>query len=718
MSRRTFPRLALAGLLAATLAAAAAAQPPAPPVSEPPRSVEPPAVLRIDVTYPLELLPVAVAHQFGATAARSWDGAPAVQAAAAFAAGVPVPPRVNFPPLGPAPAVSTASFTQAVVGGYLPAAQPKTFDLRHVGLYPDVTCLPVTPRPGQVVVAVAQPPCCAAKACGLTGTWYRELPGVVVAVTFKGDELKATAIANDGGNVVTVTMTADYSVTKDGTVHGVITGVDVDMAGVKDLAGMDIADVSLELQGLVDQPFAFRCRPTDGGLMVSSLRFGKSETGSEVGPLLGMYKCAGAAGVPTPKPTKEAKIARVYEHSTEPVVAVPAGMTLPSPRYLQQCPQYFPPDADVPCPRDFGVQLSPPPAPCPTVRTAVAPCLPAGPPVGYNPPCPPTVCPGPLPTACPTSVYQVPVPGGVYQPPTPPVVYGGPIPVTVFMQPPVVPAHSYIVPPPVMPSAMPVPMPAVRSIQGTWSREVGPVQCLFAFKNGQLSMTATMSGEENGKSVSMGVLITADYYPTRDGNGLVGVITGVDVVLEGDAATDPKMLESVKDLAKLQRSLIGQPFSLTYRIQDDVLMIGNVRVAFEKESPLPADEFGYFITGRFKCVGPNGAPKVKAMRPKECYPGTPSPTTSEPVQYKNVEVLPPMAAPTPLPRVGEWGPCGACPILGGVIQVYSTDPNARMRKLIEESEDLRQIEAGWRRFWWLDQPTILLPTEPTIPPSK
>ena len=33
-----------------------------------------------------------------------------------------------------------------------------------------------------------------------------------------------------------------------------------------------LADLSQDLQTLVDQPFAFRCRATDGGVMVSSVR--------------------------------------------------------------------------------------------------------------------------------------------------------------------------------------------------------------------------------------------------------------------------------------------------------------------------------------------------------------------------------------------------------------------------------------------------------------
>src|ERR1700683_1417854 len=36
---------------------------------------------------------------------------------------------------------------------------------------------------------------------------------------------------------------------------------------------------------------------------------------------------------------------------------------------------------------------------------------------------------------------------------------------------------------------------------------------------------------------------------------------------------------------------------------------------------------------------------------------------------------------------------------------YSSDPNERMDILRDQSEDLRQVEGEWRRFWMNDQPS-------------
>jgi hypothetical protein len=46
---------------------------------------------------------------------------------------------------------------------------------------------------------------------------------------------------------------------------------------------------------------------------------------------------------------------------------------------------------------------------------------------------------------------------------------------------------------------------------------------------------------------------------------------------------------------------------------------------------------------------------------------------------------------------------------GCFINIWSSDPNIRMEQLLNASEDLRQIEYEWRRFWFTDQPSHLTP---------
>jgi hypothetical protein len=44
---------------------------------------------------------------------------------------------------------------------------------------------------------------------------------------------------------------------------------------------------------------------------------------------------------------------------------------------------------------------------------------------------------------------------------------------------------------------------------------------------------------------------------------------------------------------------------------------------------------------------------------------------------------------------------------GCFINQYPSDPNDRMSVLLNQSEDLRQIQGEWRRFWQNDQPSHL-----------
>jgi hypothetical protein len=46
---------------------------------------------------------------------------------------------------------------------------------------------------------------------------------------------------------------------------------------------------------------------------------------------------------------------------------------------------------------------------------------------------------------------------------------------------------------------------------------------------------------------------------------------------------------------------------------------------------------------------------------------------------------------------------------GCVLPAYSGDPTRRTQELIYTSENLREINDEWERFWMLDQPTHMTP---------
>jgi hypothetical protein len=46
---------------------------------------------------------------------------------------------------------------------------------------------------------------------------------------------------------------------------------------------------------------------------------------------------------------------------------------------------------------------------------------------------------------------------------------------------------------------------------------------------------------------------------------------------------------------------------------------------------------------------------------------------------------------------------------GCLINIYSSNPNARITELLNNSEDLRQMEYEWERIWFTDHPSHLTP---------
>ncbi|MCS7015202.1 MAG: hypothetical protein RMJ19_08150 [Gemmatales bacterium] len=46
---------------------------------------------------------------------------------------------------------------------------------------------------------------------------------------------------------------------------------------------------------------------------------------------------------------------------------------------------------------------------------------------------------------------------------------------------------------------------------------------------------------------------------------------------------------------------------------------------------------------------------------------------------------------------------------GCLLNIWSSDPERRMKQMLTVSENLRMIEDEWERFWLLDQPSHLTP---------
>jgi hypothetical protein len=525
--------------------------------------------------------------------------------------------------------------------------------------------------------AAACPACCS-KAGKLTGTWFREYEGGVISVTFAGDELKLTSRQVEDDVTVTMTVLADHAITRDGLVHGAITGIDCNAKRQSQfLPGEQLPKEAI---AVIDHPFSFRTRLTSEGLMISNLKvaFDPEVMEDSFSLIGGMYTYSKDGTVPEPR------VSRTTNNQK--------GRTLPSGRYLEHTPQYVPlqPVVDngpvflmpecctpvaAPAPREckapactmgcltgtlsFELRLAPPPpANVPEasydvlattlnqmLKSQEQPSCPTLPPCPVVPgiACPP--CPAmqraawvPYPTQQPVpSVPACPVQQATYGPPLMQAQVGP----TVLLQP---------------------DSSATKTLTGTWVRMVGPVVYVVQIAPDHLTITASGASQmEEGKVTTEGLILTADYQMMPDGTTMIGLITSVDARLEGELATEAPAQNMGADLLRIQKAMTDKPFALSVRKYGDALVIGNVRmpeVEQSEGSPL------FVLGGRYTPAGDKPLPKPKVVKiqpPQQYLPvivptgyGFPTPPGYGP------------SSPYPLGMINNSGPssCLATPSVG------------------------------------------------------
>ena len=128
----------------------------------------------------------------------------------------------------------------------------------------------------------------------LSGTWYREANGMVITVTLAGDEMKICTTMSDDTHTACVTLTADYAITKEGIVHGIVTGADVSgksLGNGDGSPGDGPLEASAEYQKLVDCPFSFRAKMTSAGVMISNFKMAAADLDKDdLAMACGLYK--------------------------------------------------------------------------------------------------------------------------------------------------------------------------------------------------------------------------------------------------------------------------------------------------------------------------------------------------------------------------------------------------------------------------------------------
>jgi len=516
------------------------------------------------------------------------------------------------------------------------------------------------------VPGMTQPLACCAAHKPL-GTWYREVEGMMAAVTLRGSEMTLCLTQYADNSPLRITISADCTITTDGLSHGVITGVDVEaIADGRSTAADEAAKMQSELQTLIDSPFAFRLKPTTGGIMVTNLQLaGISKKEMAIG--CGMYKLAPAGKVPASQPVQRSAVPA----RCEPSWCTKSVSSQPLPDAVPVMPLPAPPGAVIPAPR---CEVAPPDVMRHVVIMSDTPGIPSS---HVVVPCDPFLqCPPqyftPTPAAAPVCRDLLPpvaLPQAGWCPAQPANVPPGDFGMMaeVFGQmlsaPPCIvqPAALGSLPPRPL-TVPPMPVPAAQQLAGTWVREVGPFVYILKLTSDQITITARAATElDSGKMAIDGMILTAEYHLARDGITAVGLVTGVDARLEGEL--DGADMNSLQDeLAKFQKALTDKPFAMSLRRHGDSLVIGNVRLpeVLATNGPTPLTALG----GCYSSLGDKPIPKLKPVKagPMPPYqapcvppfvggPGLPPPPLSTPMRGPSPSpyvAAPPSAAQSPI----------------------------------------------------------------------
>ncbi len=738
MSGRTVPRFALIGLLAATLTAPAVAQEgfqyprkPAPVPEAPMPRAKANVVfsshhenLRWDREP--ETAPMPQPNRPNLRAFSVYDrpnvGVPTMP--------VPVPPEVPVPTMGP-------------------PALPELTEFSLLRVKVRETATEIVPTTCPLPRIIANP---------LLGTWYREMPGVVIAATFTHDELKLCMTQSADGHTAVLTATAHYTITKDGLVYGAITGGDADLKRDPKTGESPfddkLAELMMGMQEIVDVPFSFRTKMTSAGLMVSGMKSGTQMRRDETSLLGGMYKLAKDGRMPAPvalntsktdSPVVGAETGNVIGAATGTLIGNAAGKLKPATPDCQRVgidfntnppvmsPPALPGESQTPYQNKLykNVGLGAPQS---------APAESFGPPYLSREPLPP-----PYQTPQPVKPVAVGVSddatkqlateafgqllqqSGVTTPGRATPFGGMTLPSGRY------PEHhpQRFAPDPAFPlprelasgvqpaSSVGVSVEPVKGVaESRWYRDVAGKQCAVKISPDHLTLTVSEAQEENGKVSVASLVITADYHMTRDGITAVGLITSVDVNFEGEfPQEDTKPFFEM--LNELQKALEDKPFALTIRAYDDALVIGNVRMptVSDKMEVQPA----VYMAGRYKSAG-DKLPKPKAIKviaePKALPPApgisvSPSAGTQglpyyvAPPPAPNGNLLPPQTIPSPrvVPSSGSWAPSMTEPTPPTVPQM----PQPVAPAVSSGSDVQQQLKKEWRWFWYNDQPGHLTP---------
>jgi hypothetical protein len=148
---------------------------------------------------------------------------------------------------------------------------------------------------------------------------------------------------------------------------------------------------------------------------------------------------------------------------------------------------------------------------------------------------------------------------------------------------------------------------------GNWRRDVGDCQVTWRIENDRLFGTCRL----NKDSSVVTLQLEADYSVTKD-SVLFGVISSLDVAMQGNEEDDGDSKEAVKNARAALIKFIDQPFSIRYRVDDGVLTVKDVKIAGIGIRPADReDELLAVLVGKYTAAATVRASSQPLPEPKE-----------------------------------------------------------------------------------------------------
>jgi hypothetical protein len=131
---------------------------------------------------------------------------------------------------------------------------------------------------------------------------------------------------------------------------------------------------------------------------------------------------------------------------------------------------------------------------------------------------------------------------------------------------------------------------------GQWERKLGPWDFSFRITPERIIGQFDIPGDKQ----RLRLIVEGDYAVSKE-HVLYGVITGADLEGAGQSAG----FEEMAQLQVVSSQIIDQPFSLRYRVDDDILTIKNLKCSplLQESGDKGLAEMLVMVVGRYKRTG-------------------------------------------------------------------------------------------------------------------